>query len=358
MSAITVFSRQTKRFLSLSKCASMPYKPDDRPPLSPHQKKLYPQIEQTFTDEGYPILKFKPKENTVYTARPKILRRRARYEYKAREESMDENQDWPSVWSTAKTFSPSGVPLPMRQSFEEKNCAPRFKYANTELIKIPNFLHLTPGAIGRHCRAIKKFCTDWPEGLDSDEEVRSHFPVTYVTRDYVHSSPTIRDARSRIVDLCINIKDLNLDPIDEDKLERLLTDRRYDKQTGQIKLTIKACPTKIQNHEYSDYLLTALYFESIKHEEWEEDKPECDWERFYWEKSNSKEKAKEYYRAWNSDAKDELIEKGKGDKVIEDYNQSLEKLYERESVDTLELYRSSVEKLLGFEEDNKVASAK
>lgn len=335
----------------------MPYKPDERPPLTPHQKKLYPQVEQTFTDEGYPILKFMPKENTVFTARTKNLKRRARYEYKAREESMNENQDWPSVWSTAKTFSPSGVPLPMRQSYEEKQDPPRFKYANTELIKIANFLHLTPGAIERHCRAIKKFCTEWPEGLDTDEEVRAHFPVTYVTRDYVHSLPTIRDVRSRIVDLHLNIKDLKLNPIDEDKLERLLTSRRYDKETGQIKITASACPTKTQNQDYSDYLLTALYFESVKHEEWEEDKPECDWECFYWKKSNSKDRVKQYYKAWNSNVRDEVFEKGEGDKVIEDYHQSLEKLYKQENNETLELYRSSVERLLGFK-DKIVVSVK
>lgn len=32
---------------------------------------------------------------------------------------------------------------------------PPGKYGNTELIKIPNFLHLTPKHIEKHCKAIK-----------------------------------------------------------------------------------------------------------------------------------------------------------------------------------------------------------
>ena len=51
------------------------------------------------------------------------------------------------------------------------------KFANTELMKIPNFLHLTPPVIRRHCAAIKKFCTPWPAGLETDEAVEKHFPL-------------------------------------------------------------------------------------------------------------------------------------------------------------------------------------
>lgn len=355
MSSIIVNFRQSKRFISLGRCTAMPYKPEERLPLTDHQKKLYPQVEQQFTDEGYPLLKLNRKIDSVLgtRTRKKFERRKPRYNYKIREEAMDENQDWPSMWPTAKTFSPSGVPLPLRQSYEQKK-PPRGKYVNTELLKIANFLHLTPVAIERQCNAIKKFCTPWPEGLDKDEEVRTYFPITYITCDYVHSLPTIRDERSRIVQLRINIKDLKLDPIDEDKIIRLLTPNRYDKQTGQITITASACPSKIQNEDYSNYLLTALYFESIKHEKWEEDKPEEDWERFYWGKSESKSKVKHYYA--NPKVTDEVIESSKGDKVIESYKQSLEKVYEQENVENLESYRASVEKLLGFKSGEAVST--
>lgn len=186
-----------------------------------------------------------------------------------REEMMREDQDWPSVWSVSKTFSPSTVPLPLRQSYEAKRTrVPRGKYANSELIKIPNFLHLGPVAIKRHCEAIKEFCTPWPEGLETDKEVRSHFPVTYVTRDYVHSSPSIRDPRARIVELKINIEDLRLKDLDKEKFI-LLSRHRYDPKSGILTITTDACPMKTQNKDYADYLLTALYFESIKHDDWE-----------------------------------------------------------------------------------------
>ena len=78
---------------------------------------------------------------------------------------MKPDQDWPSVWPAARTFHPASVPLPLRQGvIQQKKLLPPEKYANTELMKIPNFLHLTPPAINRHCDAIKKFCTPWPKG--------------------------------------------------------------------------------------------------------------------------------------------------------------------------------------------------
>lgn len=113
---------------------------------------------------------------------------------------MKTDQDWPSVWPGPRTFHPASVPLPLRQGANKKGVSPD-KYCNLELMKIPNFLHLTPEAIRRHCEAIKKFCTQWPENLDTDEDMEKHFPVEVITSDYCHSSPTIRDPLSRIVTL-------------------------------------------------------------------------------------------------------------------------------------------------------------
>lgn len=33
---------------------------------------------------------------------------------------------------------------------------PPSKYANAELMKIPNFLHLTPNHVKKHCEALKR----------------------------------------------------------------------------------------------------------------------------------------------------------------------------------------------------------
>lgn len=99
---------------------------------------------------------------------------------------MKPSQDWGSVWPAGRTFHPAVVPLPVRQGIvqEPKTQVVPSKYANAELMKTPNFLHLTPPVIKRHCEAIKKFCTPWPKGLERDQDVERHFPFEVSTRDY------------------------------------------------------------------------------------------------------------------------------------------------------------------------------
>ena len=73
-----------------------------------------------------------------------------------REKTMKPDQDWPSVWPATRTFHPASVPLPVRQGFSQLRGQPTpSKHANVELMKVPNFLHLTPPAIKRHCDVIK-----------------------------------------------------------------------------------------------------------------------------------------------------------------------------------------------------------
>ena len=82
-----------------------------------------------------------------------------------REKVMKTDQDWKSVWPGARTFHPASVPLPVRQGFAQlKGQVTPGKYANVELMKVPNFLHLTPPTIKAHCNSIQKFCTEWPKG--------------------------------------------------------------------------------------------------------------------------------------------------------------------------------------------------
>lgn len=76
---------------------------------------------------------------------------------------MSTDQDWTNVWPSATTFKQSVVPLPITQGYiaseKENKGLPLEKYANAELMKIPNFLHLTPNHIKKHCAAIKsKYC--------------------------------------------------------------------------------------------------------------------------------------------------------------------------------------------------------
>ena len=161
------------------------------------------------------------------------------------------------------------------------------KHANAELMKVPNFLHLSPPVVSQHCAALAKFCTAWPQGLDTEEEVEEHFPISLTYSDYLNSSSSVRDRRSRIVQIRINIKSLPLDEHARDKLIRLVG-RRYNEETGEIKLVSDRCPYRGQNEDYCKYLLTALLHESWRVEEWEA-KEVADMEQFLQEETGERE---------------------------------------------------------------------
>lgn len=173
---------------------------------------------------------------------------------------MAVDQDWGSVWPGPRSFHPATVPLPLHQGFTKKG-APPDKYGNLELMKIPNFLHLTPPVIKRQCEALKQFCTKWPEALDTDEKCKNYFPLEVSSSDYCHSSPTIRDPLSRIITLKIKLSSLSMDSHARDKFLRLVEDR-YDESTDTLTIVADRCPTRKQNYDYAMYLLTALYHES------------------------------------------------------------------------------------------------
>jgi small subunit ribosomal protein S35 len=138
----------------------------------------------------------------------------------------DPDQSWGSVWLAPRTFHPAIVPLPVRQGvIQTKAQVVPSKYANAELMKIPNFLHLTPPVISTHYSAISKFCTAWPKGLETEEAINKHFPVTVTTSDHLNSNSSIRDRRVRIVQLRLNLDSLPLDTHARDKMIRLVWDR-------------------------------------------------------------------------------------------------------------------------------------
>jgi len=194
--------------------------------------------------------------------------------------SMKPDQSWGNVWPAARTFHPATVPLPVRQGVvQTKEQVVPSKWANAELMKIANMLHLTPPVIKTHCAALKKFCTPWPSGLDTEEDLSHHFPLVVTTSDHLNSSSSIRDRRARIVTLKFELDSLGLEDRARDKFARLVGDR-YDESTGVVTITADRCPYRGQNQEYSNYLLTALFHESCNVEEWEVDKQESDQEIF------------------------------------------------------------------------------
>jgi len=116
-----------------------------------------------------------------------------------RSQQMATDQDWGAVWPGPKSFHPAVVPLSIRQGYTPKGVAPPSKIGNAELMKIPNFLHLTPPVIKKQCEALKKFCNKWPEGLETEVKWKEIFPVEVITTDYCHGLPTIRNPLSRII---------------------------------------------------------------------------------------------------------------------------------------------------------------
>uniref|UniRef100_UPI00398EBFB1 small ribosomal subunit protein mS35 isoform X2 n=1 Tax=Pristiophorus japonicus TaxID=55135 RepID=UPI00398EBFB1 len=178
-----------------------------------------------------------------------------------RTEKMEVDQTWCNVYTTAAAFKPSAVPLPVRMGYPVKRGVPPDKTGNLELIKISNFLHLTPPAIKRHCTALKDFCTEWPAALEGDEKCEHHFPIEIKTTDYVATGPSLRNPKARVVTLKIRLSNLNLDDHAKKKLIRLVGNR-YNKDTDILTITTDRCPLRRQNYDYAMYLLTVLYHES------------------------------------------------------------------------------------------------
>lgn len=231
------------------------------------------------------------------------------------------------------------MPLPVRQGYTEKGAAPPGKFANAELMKIPNFLHLTPPVIKKQCEALKQFCTEWPKGLESEDQWKAvdQFPVDVISSDYCHGLPTIRNPLSRIVTIRIKLSNLPLDKHARDKFLRLVGDR-YNEDTDTLTIVTDRCPTKQQNYEYAQYLIAALFHESWTKEPWEDTKSEADMETYYFERNKSKKSA-EAIQNWNNS------DKNKG--VPESFGKAVETLInDGENEYNLDLYKEQVIQLL------------
>jgi len=235
-----------------------------------------------------------------------------------RHTQMKPDQDWNSVWPAARSFHPAVVPLPVRQGVRKmKNQVMPSKYANAELMKIPNFLHLTPPVIKKHCSALRKFCTPFPAALDSDEKIEKHFPVKVLTSNYLNSDSSIRDRRSRVVVYTFGLSSLQLDQHARDKIIRLLGDR-YDVESDIVTLTVDRCPYRGQNLDYANYLVTALYFESWRVDAWEV-KDHMDHEEFIASKDID---ADDDYKNILQD----ILNKGEDEETLRKYKEATRKL--------------------------------
>ncbi|XP_070544165.1 small ribosomal subunit protein mS35-like isoform X2 [Ptychodera flava] len=263
---------------------------------------------------------------------------------------MKENQDWSAVWPTAVTFKPSAIPMPIRMGYPIKKGVQPSKLGNTELMKIPNFLHLTPPAVKEHCAVLKAFCTEWPKELDSDEKLERYFPLEVETTDYIFSGPSLRHPKARIVKFRIKLSNLELDLHARRKLIKLVGDR-YDPETDIVTIVTDRCPTRKQNMDYATYLLTVLYHESWKTEKWEADKTDDDMEEYIWGNSQSEKRIVQLIHEMKEKpenlksvaSKEEILKTDE----IQRYKDSVTRLYnDEESLENLEQYKQSVKKLL------------
>ncbi|XP_039210503.1 28S ribosomal protein S35, mitochondrial [Crotalus tigris] len=268
-----------------------------------------------------------------------------------RSEKMDPDQDWTSVYPTAASFKPSAVPLPIRMGYPVRGGVAPAKEGNLELLKIPNFLHLTPVAIKKHCAALKDFCTEWPSALDSDEKCLQHFPIEISTTDYVSAGPSLRNPKARVVTLKVKLSSLNLDDHARKKFIKLVGER-YCRDTDSVTITTDRCPFRKQNYDYAMYLLTVLFHESWKIEPWEKEITEADMLEYVWENSASEKNALRTLLQIRAAEKSEEISREEllASEVMQDYKKSMVLLKnEGETEKNLLEYKNSVKRLLNIQ---------
>ncbi|XP_072528362.1 small ribosomal subunit protein mS35 [Salminus brasiliensis] len=281
--------------------------------------------------------------------------RRQKKIMETRTEKMAVDQDWTAVYPTAASFKPGSVPLPVRMGYPVNRGVPPAKKGNLELIKIPNFLHLTPLAIRKHCEALKPFCTEWPAALDSDAKCEEHFPIQMQNKDYVFAGPSLRNPDARIVRLTVKLSSLNLDEHARKKMIKL-SGERYNKDTDTLTITTDSCPLKQQNYDYAMYLLTVLYHESWKTEAWEKEKTRADMEEYVWEDSPSQKNVLETLLRMHplgekqqQQEEEEVREELLGRKEVQEYKDSITKLKnEGETESNMQKYKEAVKKLLSI----------
>ncbi|XP_074081796.1 small ribosomal subunit protein mS35 [Macrotis lagotis] len=263
---------------------------------------------------------------------------------------MTVGQDWMSVYPSSAPFKPSAVPLPIRMGYPVEKGVPMAKEGNLELLKIPNFLHLTPVAIKNHCAALKDFCTDWPSALDSDEKCEKHFPIEIETANYVSAGPSLYNPKSRVVTLKVKLSKLNLDDHAKKKFIKLVGER-YCKNTDLLTITTDRCPLQRQNYDYAMYLLTVLYHESWKTEEWEKKMTEADMEEYIWENSRSEKNVLKTLLQIKASEKTSAVTKEEllGSEEVENYKKSVVALKNAgDTENNLSQYKEAVKKLLNL----------
>ncbi|XP_072242342.1 small ribosomal subunit protein mS35 [Leuresthes tenuis] len=280
-----------------------------------------------------------------------LTRRVKRDPGEPRTKKMPVDQDWSAVYPASAPFRPNSVPLPVRMGYPINRGVPPEKKGNLELIKIPNFLHLTPAAIRKHCEALKPFCTEWPSALDTDAKCDELFPVKVQSTDYVSAGPSLRNPSARVVHLKVKLSCLNLDDHARKKMLKLVGER-YCRSTDILSITTDSCPLRQQNYDYAMYLLTVLYHESWKIETWEADKAVADMEEYSWEDSPSQKNILDMLlrmKAAGEGDGEEVREQLLGRSEVQEYKDSVVRMKnEGENESTMLQYKEAVKKVFNL----------
>lgn len=116
-------------------------------------------------------------------------------------------------------------------------------------------------------------------------------------------------------------------------------DNRYDPDTDIVTITVDRCPTRKQNFEYAQYLLTAVFHESFIVEPWESLKVEADMEYYDWQNNKSKETTEAILR-WGKSSNEPI-------KSTDTFAKSVESIFnEGENEPNLQQYKEEALKLL------------
>ena len=171
--------------------------------------------------------------------------------------------DFSDVYPSEKPFDPYLIGLPVRGGGHKiRKELPPLAEGNAVFWQSPNFFHLTPPAIEKHCEALRPLLAQWPSDLP-------YCPVEVETTDYLLSGNERYHQDGRHVRMEVDFDSLQLTGRPREKMLELLEDK-YDIDRNVIKLESRRCPTKTQNKDYLLYLLKVLYYEANRSEKWEE----------------------------------------------------------------------------------------
>ena len=77
--------------------------------------------------------------------------------------------------------------------------------------------------------------------LEDVDVLEENYPLTELTSDYLNSSSSIRDFRSRVATIQFKLSTLFLDHTSRDKFLRLIGAERYDEETDLVMKNIFSC---------------------------------------------------------------------------------------------------------------------